>query len=280
MRVLVIIYFTFISQNIFANSKLNNEFNFEFENDSLMQTDKYYSSGLKLMYKRSIINGRGGRLRLRLGYSQEIYTPDDTSSANVTDGDHPYTGLQYGILGLSYANSSFYLRADVWRGVQGERSKADEIQNFVHKVTPSEGVNGWDNQTGEQVFWNSDFMLVKRNTLSLFEFSPWAKLKTGDLRYEIEPGVKFGINAGIIELFTNVSGVFVKYNAILQGPKGVESTYVITEDKMEDIYYKADAGVILNFRKTSLLLKSTWTSSQFEGADSHLYATLKLFFFW
>ena len=280
MRILVFISFLLTFQNLYAKSKLNNEFQLLVENDSVMRTDRYYTSGVKFLYKRTLGQWSDSRLRFRLGYIQEIYTPEDLESEEAVDDDHPYTGLQYGLIGLSYSGSSLYFRADAWYGVQGPSSRADEIQNFIHRVTASESPNGWKYQTSGQHFWNGSFMLLLRNRGDFLEFSPWLKYKTGNLRDEMEPGVKLGIRALGMEIFTDFSVIYVKYNAILQGPKGGESPYVISSDNMNEKYYKADAGVFFRFERFGLLYKTTWLGPQFKKEKSHLYSTFGLSLYW
>ncbi len=245
-----------------------------------MQTDMYYTSGVKLFYKKSLAEDSQSIFRLRLGYVQEIYTPRDLESREVVENDYPYTGLQYGLLGLSYSSRNIFLRADVWRGVQGQPAAMGKVQNFIHKVTGSDPANGWDNQTEAQNFWNGDFMILKRFVGENSQFSPWVRYKFGDLITEAEPGLRFGMRGGIFEFFTDFSVVFVDYNAILQGPKSTFSSYIISDENMNKRYYKADIGGAVHLRSFSILSKATWTSPQFKHGRYHGYMTLGISYYW
>lgn len=277
MRTLVLIALLFTIQDLYAR---DNEFQFIIENDSVMQTDMYYTSGVKLFYQRDLIENVDSIIRLRLGYVQEIYTPKDLKSTEAVDDDYPYTGLHYALLGFSYSSHSTYFRADVWRGVQGPRAEMGKIQQFIHRVTGSEIPNGWGNQTEAQDFWNGDFMLLKRFTSSVFEFSPWVKYKVGDLRSEVEPGLRLGMRAGFAESFADFSMVYVDYDAVLQGPKSASCVYIIDQDDMNRRYFKADIGVAFHFTRFGTFAKATWVGPQFKTAKTHSYMSLGLSFYW
>lgn len=278
MKVLLISILFLISPLSLAQSKRANELSIKFDNDAAFETDKYYSNGIELMYKRRF-GGQSSLTKFRLGVAHKIFTPEATLSTTVVEGDHPYTGLLYGIFGFSHVNNSYYLRADLWYGKQGPDAKAGSLQNLFHRMTPSSEVNGWQNQTSNQTFYNGEFKIIKINRGPVFEFSPWLQGHTGGLLRDVELGLKMAIHLGFLEFFTNGSVVNNYFNAILQGSKKQDSTYVIASEDMKDIYYKADAGFHLLLQSFRLTLKVNYYSAQFEGAKDHTYATLETAFY-
>ncbi|WP_412463434.1 lipid A-modifier LpxR family protein [Halobacteriovorax sp. RT-2-6] len=267
-----------LTLSAFAQSRPLNEFSIKIDNDAPFETDRYYSNGLELMYQRRLYS-QGSLTKLRFGVAHKIYTPEATLSTTVVEGDHPYTGLLYGILGISHVNSDYYLRADLWTGQQGPSAKAGILQNIFHKMTPSSQVNGWQNQISNQYFFNGEFKIIKINRGPIFELSPWLQGHYGGLKRDVEIGLKFGMRLGFFELFANGSYVANFFDAVLQGSKKVESVYVISDEDMEDIYYKADAGFNLFFRSMRVTLKANWHGPQFKGATNHTFATLETSFY-
>ncbi len=278
MKLLFILSLFTLAISTFAQSKPNNEFSIKIDNDAAFQTDQYYSNGLELMYQRRFYS-QGSLTKFRLGVSHKIYTPEATLSTTVVEGDHPYTGLLYGILGFSHVNSNYYFRADLWTGQQGPNAKAGILQNLFHKMTPSSQVNGWQNQTSNQYFFNGEFKIIKINRGPIFELSPWLQGHYGGLKRDIEIGLKLGMRLGFLEFFANGSAVANYFDAVLQGSKKVDSVYVIPDEDMEDIYYKVDAGFNFFFSAMRITLKANWHGPQFKGASDHTYATLETSFY-
>ncbi|WP_412471292.1 lipid A-modifier LpxR family protein [Halobacteriovorax sp. RT-2-4] len=278
MKLFFIVSIFTLTLSAFAQSRPLNEFSIKIDNDAPFETDRYYSNGLELMYQRRLYS-QGSLTKLRFGVAHKIYTPEATLSTTVVEGDHPYTGLLYGILGISHVNSDYYLRADLWTGQQGPSAKAGILQNIFHKMTPSSQVNGWQNQISNQYFFNGEFKIIKINRGPIFELSPWLQGHYGGLKRDVEIGLKFGMRLGFFELFANGSYVANFFDAVLQGSKKVESVYVISDEDMEDIYYKADAGFNLFFRSMRVTLKANWHGPQFKGATNHTFATLETSFY-
>lgn len=266
----------FINQSLaFAQSKLENEFSIKIDNDAAFETDKYYSNGIELMYQRRL----APTTKLRIGVAHKIYTPEATLSTTVVEGDHPYTGLLYGIFGISHYNQNFYLRADLWAGKQGPDAKAGILQNLFHEMTPSSQVNGWENQTSNHTFYNGEFKIIKINRSQFFEMSPWLQAHYGGLQRDVELGLKLALRIGFLEFFANGSGVVNFYNAVLQGSNKGDSVYVIDNEDMEDVFYKADAGLHLFFSRLRITLKVNWNGPQFKEAKDHTYGTLETAFY-
>lgn len=278
MRWILLIALFLLNIMAFAQEKFANEFSFKIENDAAFETDKYYSNGAELLYQRRFFHS-SSMTKLRFGLTHQIYTPEATFDETVVEGDHPYTGVYYGTLGLLHVNNSFYLKTDLWIGKQGPDAKAGILQNLFHKMTPSSQVNGWTNQTANSSFYNGDIKFIKINRSQFLELSPWMNIRYGGLIKDYELGLKTSLFLGPLQLFANGSVVYNEYNSTLQGPKNGESVYVIAEDKMNDLYYKADAGFHLIFSRVRFTIKANWYSAQFEGASDHTYATFETAFY-
>ncbi len=139
-----------------------------FDNDFIADSDDGYTSGFQLGYvspaKDSFSAGpvpagfgrwldgvppldADDRQRF-LSYSlaQRIFTPQDTKSSEVVEGDLPYTGLLV-LSGTVAAQSSHHLDAyTLTVGVTGEASLAEASQRSSHHVLGHNDPQGWDHQ--------------------------------------------------------------------------------------------------------------------------------------
>lgn len=149
------------------------------ENDLFFNTDRNYTSGVKLAwvspdldsYERDAclpdwVKPLNERVRNMFGFSsvgahernmvitlgQEIYTPGDRTRRDVILNDRPYAGWLY--LGLGYnerrrPTDSAIERLDSLElnlGVVGPLALARPSQNLIHDLRGFERWNGWDNQ--------------------------------------------------------------------------------------------------------------------------------------
>jgi len=149
------------------------------ENDLFFQTDRNYTSGVKLAWVSPDLEGYdrdaclpdwvkplNERVRNMFGLSatgahernmvitlgQEIYTPGDRSRRDLIRDDRPYAGWMY--LGLGYnerrrPTDSALERLDsleVNLGVVGPLALARTTQNLIHDLRGFNRWDGWDNQ--------------------------------------------------------------------------------------------------------------------------------------
>lgn len=139
-----------------------------FENDLFAGTDRYYTNGVKLSWSSAdlekfsdtpyaspllpfldripYINRDNYQKNLVFTLGQNIYTPDDTESEEIVEGDRPYAGWLYVGLGLIWKTADVRNSLVLNVGVVGSWSFAEEAQRVVHEVRGLAVPRGWDNQ--------------------------------------------------------------------------------------------------------------------------------------
>lgn len=126
------------------------EFNIRTDNDTLLNTDRYYSNGLWL----NALKVQGNRW-FGWGLANETYTPSDISLLpnEIPPDDRPYAGWTYfsHFRGQLNEDSS----AVVWEfsaGCIGPCSRAQRFQNFWHSnIVDVPLAQGWDSQIEDEI---------------------------------------------------------------------------------------------------------------------------------
>lgn len=115
---------------------LNHQISLRHDNDFLVFTDRYYSSGLFISYGK--ILGRGifgsGHEQLMFSVSQEIFTPSNTKTTNIVELDRPYAGFLGFTAGWSYTKNSYDIETNVMIGLAGKSSGAGNFHRWYHKA--------------------------------------------------------------------------------------------------------------------------------------------------
>lgn len=131
------------------------------ENDSLVNTDRGFTNGLKLTWispflenssKKAWLNRMpflfrpGRRHALSLSLRQDMFTPDDLKRADLNEEDRPYAGylgFELGIYNLNHNRMSFL---GIGLGIVGPLSLAEKTQKFVHTYDSADWPEGWHHQ--------------------------------------------------------------------------------------------------------------------------------------
>ena len=138
---------------------------FQDENASLSPsrvTDRYYVNGLRLGYASpegdvpaplARLAGAlwdGGAVRLTVGLSQQIYTPDATGLAMPPSQDHPYAGVLLGTVGLVRDGADSRSTLGLSLGLVGPDALAEQVQNGFHDIIEQGHTNGWRYQIHDE----------------------------------------------------------------------------------------------------------------------------------
>ncbi len=112
-----------------------------FENDSFINEDNGYTHGSRIDY----VHGSSRDLAFGLSLTQNIYTPDTKTQANVP-GEHPYAG--YLAVGGAVLKRGEHvgMSAELQLGTTGKPSLAENAQHAVHAVGDMEQWPGWGSQ--------------------------------------------------------------------------------------------------------------------------------------
>lgn len=116
------------------------------DNDFFLTTDRYYSSGLFLTYRRipkkGLFSEEGEQFSLRLG--QQVYTPSDVMSRDTADYDRPYAGLSGLWATWSKADQNQLLEGRALLGRTGPSSRAGSFQRWYHNNIVIYLVPAWE----------------------------------------------------------------------------------------------------------------------------------------
>jgi len=143
----------------------------QMENDFFASSgDRYYTHGTQLSVLKEESPPRwlhgltewlplyqqGGGLNL-VNYTlgQKIFTPDDTESKTVVEGERPYAGYLYAsvaVLSQIYSTSRIDHGnvLEVTFGVVGPSAMSEEAQTGFHDRVGIDSPNGWDNQLEDE----------------------------------------------------------------------------------------------------------------------------------
>lgn len=192
-----------------------------FENDTLANTDKYYTAGTKLSWLSSdysswkqregfssqlgdrlpMVNEPGTQKNFGIAIGQNIYTPRRKDLNPPDPTDRPYAGWSY--LEFSFLSKS-ESRLDTLSfqlGIIGPHSYAKQVQREVHRVIVSEQALGWDHQLQDEFGLNAVFERKWRmyaHSLDVIgvDFVPHLGLSLGNVQTYANMGatVRLGFN--------------------------------------------------------------------------------------
>jgi len=144
-----------------------------FENDLFAGTDHYYTDGIKISWSSTdlakfsdtpyaspllpilnlipFINRTDFQKNLTVSVGQNMYTPNNTTSAAPVPGDRPYAGWLYSGIGIVVKNADVRHSFGLNLGVVGPWSCAEQTQRLVHEARGFSVPQGWDNQLHNEV---------------------------------------------------------------------------------------------------------------------------------
>jgi hypothetical protein len=142
------------------------------ENDSiLLDDDRYYTQGAQFTWLSPSVGpgsafykpfewmsgtsvfapfqsgGQWRNQRYEILLGQQIFTPQDTTSANPPDSDRPYGGWLYAGIGMIQDTDHRQLdHLEIVGGIIGEHSMGRNAQNDWHQFIGVDEAQGWDHQ--------------------------------------------------------------------------------------------------------------------------------------
>ena len=308
-----------------------------FENDLFAGTDRYYTNGTKLSWTSAdlekysdtpyaspvlplidripFVNNPDYQKNLAFSLGQNIYTPDDTESFDLVEGDRPYAGWLYLGLGLVWKNADVRNSLVLNIGVVGSWSGAEETQRLVHEARRLAVPNGWDNQLhnelGVLAVYERSWRWPKHERRAGFdcEFLPHAGVALGNVHTYANLGAEFraGLNlpddfgtatigpaattstpvegrhsASRVEhfdfgmyLFARADGRAVAHNIFLDGNTFGESPSADRKILVADL----SVGASLNYHNTKITYALVYRSEEFEAQkEGQLFGSVTLNF--
>lgn len=157
--------------------RVGSTFTFYHENDFYTGNDSDYTNGIRLSWfspdlsayeedprlpgwGRKIVAAlpfaEGGEYRKTVSFSmgQNIYTPEDITKTSQDSKDRPYAGITYLGMGFHSRNAHIMNTWELYLGIVGPHSYAENVQKAAHRWTHSDYPLGWEGQLRDEPFAN------------------------------------------------------------------------------------------------------------------------------
>lgn len=250
-----------------SNPFIKNRLEFRHDNDFLLFTDRYYTTGSFIGYRRQKINPacEDCTIQTSIELQHVFYTPTDREAQDIALLDRPYAGFLGISSGYTVIGKNNLINLTLLMGVSGKSSGAEGFQNLFHSSGGIGRTVAWIGQIENSFHVNLFTKYVKEwqllpNPFSVhISYSPEIALGTKDIFLKQQAQFFFGRRNALInssaynqmgtlknELFfgLHVSHSFVGHNALLEGNLvGDNSPYTIQpKDKLFqfgfDIYHR------------------------------------------
>ncbi len=183
-----------------SQKNISQQLELRHDNDFFMLTDRYYSSGLFLTYRKRLSKGisKTGQEQLDFTIGQEVYTPSQTQSTNSGVFDRPYTGFSGLKATWSTSKSDDLYQISVLIGIAGLNSGAGGFQRWYHRAIAISDSPLWIDELHDSFHLNFYFSYVKEweivpNPFGIrFAFKPNLALGSRDIYAEPEAIFYFG----------------------------------------------------------------------------------------
>ncbi len=276
-------------------------------------TDRYYTNGLRLDYHFSkkefqfpstlLLKISDDKNVFGWGLAQYMFTPSRIDIRTVQYDDRPYAGALFGIHSLSSSDyeKKIRLTSEIYFGVMGPLSFAEEAQTAVHKLIRSPHPEGWQNQVSNDVVLNYNLHLEKE-----IAYIPEKLLVTGNMEtfagtlYDAM-GAGFSVKVGKVQNYLeedvrlgskSKSQIYVVlrptvriiyFNALLQGGiithvLGSHKGYTLDKDQIERINVFTEAGITYKRPGMSISLLQKMRSAPFKGGNALEYGSVAVAF--
>ncbi|MBR2141303.1 MAG: lipid A deacylase LpxR family protein [Rickettsiales bacterium] len=286
-----------VGKNVYAKDSFLQNVSLTYENDSVLQSDRYYTNGIQFSflsknYNDSKNNSSGnGNLfyNYSFGFGQKIFTSSDIEDPQPRLDDRPYAGYLY-----FYANKNFFYEDYVNLfgfsiGLTGKGSLAEATQKKIHELIGSPKPRGWDTQLKNELLFmftysnlkelyrmnlqNKKFNIISRFTTDLG--TPYTDIKQYfEFRFGNDVFSDFSFNRidtstiGMLNrdttfsyyYFTSVGANVVFYNTFLDGNLNDRRTEI---DK-KPIIYDINFGVNLTFNKFYIKCLTSFIGKEFK----------------
>ena len=262
------------------------------DNDFLLQTDRYYSSGLNGTYRRKLASSWLSNAPEQLAFSigQEVYTPSNITSNDFNDYNRPYAGFLELKGGWSVSEESQFLNIEFALGLAGELSGAGGFQRWYHQNLTSYEVPDWSHEIGHSVHtniyaeyakeWN---LLAEAFSINL-AFQPKLALGTRDIYAQPELTAYFGrrnalssslaydrIDGASNEIFLALHAGyrFVGYNGLLQGHLFGDDSPFLTD--AVTVLFRLGADLNFRSQRNDFQLSYRFNTNETRASNSHQY---------
>lgn len=314
--ILTIFFLFFNSQNIYSQEFLKTKIiETSIENDFLnvigKRTDRYYSSGMNLtiyyfqnqskrhLLDNSSLSFRSDTMkRYSWGITQKIYTPDKVYEPNHLLLDWTYAGTLYVTHAIHSINpkKNTALTSEIWVGILGPASLAEEAQWDFHKLIRVRTAKGWESEIQTSIILNYNLKIERKLFSNNFcNLNVNSDATFGTLLNQGGAGLQLRLgklnnyfdwahpnSAFYFTFSSNLNCVL--YNTYLQGnlftpPIQTESTSLerkLPASEINNFYTENSLGVNYISKRISLSYKQVFWSPFTKHTERHSYGSVTL----
>lgn len=184
MRIILTISILFFSNYCLSFSRvdtlkiLKNEISLTVDNDIFFFTDRYYTAGHELSYRKLLSNESNlvkwfnrrnfsSKVISSFEFGNKIFTPGKTKFVNTINMDRPYAGytyLDYSISRLRKLSVVSSLEFEV--GLVGKATGLGQVQQWWHRQVGYDVPRGWDSQIANELIFNMSYQFQKSIKIS------------------------------------------------------------------------------------------------------------------
>lgn len=170
--------------SLFAQ-KIDQQITFKIDNDQFVNTDRYYTSGIFFSYKKDLKDNfifkkeEVSKTMLNFTVGNEIYTPTNLNSFDVTEFDRPYAGWLFGRLetGKIKKNSASFIAFET--GITGKESLSGGLQVWLHDFLGFDDLLTWTDQIALKWLFNLQYR----------HLHGWELNKYSNIYMEVNPSI-------------------------------------------------------------------------------------------
>lgn len=279
-------------------NKYTNQIELRHDNDFLSSTDRYYSSGIFIVY-RTQVNKENDSLVNRQNtfyLGQEMYTPTDIEEVDYTKFDRPYAGFLGLYLQHTVSTNNWLFDFKYSIGVTGRISGAEDFQQSFHNsATEDSRIPTWEAQISNGFTTNIYANYIREwellpNPFSIhFAISPTIAFGTKDIYFQNDLVFYFGKRNSLYkslaysqigelknELFFAIRAGYryVSHNTMLEGNL-IKDASMNTAVPNKNLF---NYNVEIYFRRGRNDFKVFYNinSPETKDIESHSYATLSI----
>ena len=290
---------------------------FDFDNDILDYTDRFYTNGLKVELTAPWLSMNPMRITMvpywRAGINyygltvvQNMYTPSTTKTGGILYGDRPYSAYLY--VGSKKSSLDpihhFKQTSELDLGIIGPNSYGGWVQRAFHNTVPTNHEPlGWDYQIQNDLVLNYNYTLE----MGLLNYKHAELiLKTGGQLGTLYTNLAGGFqvragwfnsyfkNLGISKkrilkenglrrsqfcLFLKGSGKVIGYDATLQGGLfNRSSVYTIPGEDISRFVFQSSLGAVVSFGGFRFNLEQFLLSPEFSNGLWHKWVNISMVF--
>lgn len=272
-------------------------FRFHYDNDYFTKTDYYYSQGITLELvsnalkknplNKLLITPFNTPVQYGLTFNLFGFTPTSIASNNILYNDRPFNAnITLKSFSTQVSNSSnAQFSSAISLGVMGPAAGGFQIQHNIHKWLKNPLPLGWQHQIKNDIIVNYQLNYEKQlfTLPHNFLLTALAEVRAGTLNNSA--GTGFNFMAGRFNkrfamppqkrkteyyfYFQNTVNA-VAYDASMQGGFfNRKSPYTIAAKNVNTITYRADAGIIVNFKKLFFSYTQSFITKEFKQGKLH-----------